>query len=232
MTSSFQPGDPATSTPTTTDARWGQLKPSRRGQCKPSFSSGPVMHESRFPRIPGGTSIPPGCAPGDESGTLDRADLAAASPSCESVPAFTAGSCFGAIVCKISASTGARIWGRPGHRPDWPLALAHRRNQGRDGGAQNRGAAYAAPPPRPASAASPGPPPRTVGIGRLRSSATAGSGTEWAIASSPLRSSDARSREGESDRRAAWRTVIAFRRKGSSRAAATAAPPGRTPGPR
>jgi hypothetical protein len=34
-----------------------------------------------------------------------------------------------------------------------------RRNQGRDGGAQNRGAAYAAPPCRPVSAASPGPPP-------------------------------------------------------------------------
>ena len=34
----IQPGDQATSTPTTTDARWGHFKPSRRGQCKPSFS--------------------------------------------------------------------------------------------------------------------------------------------------------------------------------------------------
>ncbi|MGH3264174.1 MAG: hypothetical protein ACRDNS_19510 [Trebonia sp.] len=32
------PGNQATSTPTTTDARWGHFKPSRRGQCKPSFS--------------------------------------------------------------------------------------------------------------------------------------------------------------------------------------------------
>ncbi len=48
-------------------------------------------------------------------------------PSCESLPALTAGSCFGAIVCKISASTGARTWRRPGRRPDWLLAPAHRR---------------------------------------------------------------------------------------------------------
>ena len=34
----IQPGNQATSTPTTTDARWGHFKPSRRGQCKPSFS--------------------------------------------------------------------------------------------------------------------------------------------------------------------------------------------------
>jgi hypothetical protein len=31
------PGDQATSTTQTTDARWGHIKPSRRGQCKPSF---------------------------------------------------------------------------------------------------------------------------------------------------------------------------------------------------
>ena len=44
------PGDQATSTPTTTDARWGHFKPSRRGQCKPSFStSGPV--ELERPRV-------------------------------------------------------------------------------------------------------------------------------------------------------------------------------------
>ena len=36
----IQPGNQATSTPTTTDARWGHFKPSRRGQCKPSFSRG------------------------------------------------------------------------------------------------------------------------------------------------------------------------------------------------
>jgi hypothetical protein len=30
----------------------------------------------------------------------------------------TAGSCFGTIICKISASTGAAIWRRPGRRPD------------------------------------------------------------------------------------------------------------------
>ena len=35
----IQPGDQATSTPTTTAAEWGHFKPSRRGQCKPSFSS-------------------------------------------------------------------------------------------------------------------------------------------------------------------------------------------------
>ena len=35
----IQPGNQATSTPTTTDARWGHFKPSRRGQCKPSFSA-------------------------------------------------------------------------------------------------------------------------------------------------------------------------------------------------
>ena len=35
----IRPGNQATSTPTTTDARWGHFKPSRRGQCKPSFSS-------------------------------------------------------------------------------------------------------------------------------------------------------------------------------------------------
>ena len=34
----IQPGDQATSTPTTTDANWGHFKPSHRGQCKPSFS--------------------------------------------------------------------------------------------------------------------------------------------------------------------------------------------------
>jgi hypothetical protein len=50
-------------------------------------------------------------------------------PSRESLPAFTAGSCFGAIVCRICASTGARIWRRPGRQPDWPLAPAHRRTQ-------------------------------------------------------------------------------------------------------
>ena len=33
----IQPGNQATSTPTTTDARRGHFKPSRRGQCKPSF---------------------------------------------------------------------------------------------------------------------------------------------------------------------------------------------------
>ena len=38
-----------------------------------------------------------------------------------------------------------------------------------------------------------------------------------ALAMSPLQSSDARSRETESDRRAAWRTAIAFRRMRSSR---------------
>jgi len=36
------PGNQATSTPTTTDARWGHFKPSRRGQCKPSFSTATV----------------------------------------------------------------------------------------------------------------------------------------------------------------------------------------------
>ena len=44
---------------------------------------------------------------------------------------------------------------RPGSGPE----RASRRNQGPDGGAQDRGASYAAPPRRPASAASPGPPP-------------------------------------------------------------------------
>ena len=33
----FNRGNQATSTPTTTDARWGHFKPSRRGQRKPSF---------------------------------------------------------------------------------------------------------------------------------------------------------------------------------------------------
>jgi len=38
--SGFPPGGQATSTRTTTDSRWGHFKPSRRGQCKPSFSEG------------------------------------------------------------------------------------------------------------------------------------------------------------------------------------------------
>ena len=33
------PGNQRTSTPTTTDARWGHFKPSHRGQCRPSFST-------------------------------------------------------------------------------------------------------------------------------------------------------------------------------------------------
>ena len=33
----IQPGDQATSTSTTTDAKWGQFRPSRWGQCKSSF---------------------------------------------------------------------------------------------------------------------------------------------------------------------------------------------------
>jgi len=33
------PGDQATSKPTTTDAKWGQIRPSRWGQCKLSFST-------------------------------------------------------------------------------------------------------------------------------------------------------------------------------------------------
>jgi hypothetical protein len=32
------PGDQATSRPTTTDAKWGQIRPSRWGQAKSSFS--------------------------------------------------------------------------------------------------------------------------------------------------------------------------------------------------
>src|SRR5450755_3314831 len=34
------PGDQATSRPTTTDAKWGQFRPSRWGHCKSSFSLG------------------------------------------------------------------------------------------------------------------------------------------------------------------------------------------------
>ena len=34
----FPPGDQATSKPTTTDAKWGQFRPSRRGHAKSSFS--------------------------------------------------------------------------------------------------------------------------------------------------------------------------------------------------
>ncbi len=35
------PGDQATSTPTTTDEKWGQIRPSRWGQRKSSFSPAP-----------------------------------------------------------------------------------------------------------------------------------------------------------------------------------------------
>ena len=38
-----RPGDQATSTPTTTDARWGQFRPSRWGQCKSSFRIGLLL---------------------------------------------------------------------------------------------------------------------------------------------------------------------------------------------
>ena len=41
----IQPGNQATSTPTTTDARRGHFKPSRRGQCKPSFPGGRTAAE-------------------------------------------------------------------------------------------------------------------------------------------------------------------------------------------
>ena len=44
------PGDQATSTPTTTDAKWGQIRPSRWGHAKSSFSTGsgrPVIMAQR-----------------------------------------------------------------------------------------------------------------------------------------------------------------------------------------
>src|ERR1017187_4260076 len=49
------PGNQATSTPTTTDARWGHFKPSRRGQCKPSFSPRVIVdeHSNYLARVSG-----------------------------------------------------------------------------------------------------------------------------------------------------------------------------------
>jgi hypothetical protein len=46
-------GDQSTSTPTTTDARWGHFKPSRRGQCKPSFSNPCVDNSTILQPSPG-----------------------------------------------------------------------------------------------------------------------------------------------------------------------------------
>jgi len=45
------PGDQSTSTPTTTDAKWGQIRPSRWGQAKSSFSP----RYRRAVRTPGGS---------------------------------------------------------------------------------------------------------------------------------------------------------------------------------
>jgi hypothetical protein len=45
-----QPGNQATSTPTTTDARWGHFTPWRRGQCKPSLSLALDQHLSVLQR--------------------------------------------------------------------------------------------------------------------------------------------------------------------------------------
>ena len=55
----IQRGDQATSTPTNTDARWGHFKPSRRGQCKPSFLT-VTYGTGRFDRLvaPSGSAGP------------------------------------------------------------------------------------------------------------------------------------------------------------------------------
>ncbi len=47
----IRPGNQATSTPTTTDARWGHFKPSRRGQCKPSFSGPPAYDDATAEQV-------------------------------------------------------------------------------------------------------------------------------------------------------------------------------------
>jgi hypothetical protein len=57
------PGDQATSRPTTTDAKWGQIRPSRRGHAKSSFSdvaSEPYWPARRTLFSPGGTPMRPG----------------------------------------------------------------------------------------------------------------------------------------------------------------------------
>ena len=59
---SSPPGDQATSTPTTTDEKWGQIRPSRWGHAKSSFSDrsqtrGAVLPEgATLPRLSAGTS--------------------------------------------------------------------------------------------------------------------------------------------------------------------------------
>ena len=57
----LSPGDQATSRPTTTDEKWGQIRPSRWGQRKSSFSLGfptaaahhdHVVRETHQPPVP------------------------------------------------------------------------------------------------------------------------------------------------------------------------------------